>query len=121
MLKKKRYLIIINDAPYGTEKAFNALRLAMQIQKDYDEANVLVFLMADAVTCALSNQKTPDGYYNIERMMRSILLNKGEIKLCGGCANARGLNKLQLIDGTKISTMAELTQWVIESEKVISF
>lgn len=28
-----KVLIIINDAPYGTEKAYNALRLASQIQK----------------------------------------------------------------------------------------
>ena len=37
----------------GTEKAYNALRLAIQINKDYEEAEVTVFLMADAVGCAL--------------------------------------------------------------------
>ena len=62
----KKVLILINDAPYGTEKAYNALRLSMQIQKDYKDAELYVFLMADAVTCALPNQNTPDGYYNID-------------------------------------------------------
>jgi uncharacterized protein involved in oxidation of intracellular sulfur len=28
-------LILINDAPYGTEKAYNGLRLAMALQKDH--------------------------------------------------------------------------------------
>ena len=36
-MNMKKVLILINDAPYGTEKAYNALRLAMQIQKDYEE------------------------------------------------------------------------------------
>lgn len=42
-------LILVNDAPYGTEKAYNAFRLAMQIQKDYEHTDLCVFLMADAV------------------------------------------------------------------------
>ena len=33
-------LNIINEAPYGTEKGYNALRLAMQIQKDFPENEV---------------------------------------------------------------------------------
>ena len=72
-----KYLIVINDAPYGNEKAYNSLRLAMQIQKDFPDNEVKIFLMADAATCALPDQTTPNGYYNIERMLKSIL-NKGE-------------------------------------------
>ena len=61
-----KILIIINDAPYGTEKAYNALRLAMQIQKDYQNTEVNIFLISDAVACVIPNQNTPNGYYNIE-------------------------------------------------------
>jgi len=61
-------LIIINDASYGTEKAFNAMRLAMTLQKEHKDVAVNVFLLADAVTCAIPDQQTPDGYYNLERM-----------------------------------------------------
>jgi len=60
----QKVFILINDAPYGTEKAYNALRLAMQIQKDYEGTDVCVFLMADAVACALPNQNTPNGYHS---------------------------------------------------------
>jgi len=116
-----KYLFIINDAPYGTEKAYNALRLAMQIQKDFSDNQVRIFLMADAATCALANQNTPNGYYNIERMLKSVITKGGEVKICGTCADARGIKNLPLIEGTKISTMAELTQWTIESEKVLTF
>lgn len=116
-----KYLIILNDAPYGTEKAYNALRLAMTIQKDFPENEVRIFLMADAATCALPNQNTASGYYNIERMLKSVLNKGGQVKICGTCADARGIKNLPLIEGAQISTMAELTQWTVESEKVITF
>ncbi|MFQ5709232.1 MAG: DsrE/DsrF/TusD sulfur relay family protein [bacterium] len=63
--------IILNDAAYGTERSYNGLRLALSLAKNNE--NVQVFLMGDGVLCALKNQKTPDGYYNIERMMKGLL------------------------------------------------
>lgn len=117
----KKVLILINDAPYGTEKAYNALRLAMQIQKDFEGTDVYVFLMADAVTCALPNQNTPNGYYNIERMVKSVMAKNGKVKLCGSCAEARGLKELKLVEGAELSTMKELTQLTMESDKMIVF
>ena len=116
-----KILILINDAPYGTEKAYNAFRLAMQIHKDHPENEVRIFLMADAATCALPNQNTPNGYYNIERMLKSVLNKGGQVKICGTCADARGIKNLPLIEGTQLSTMAELTAWTVESDRVINF
>ena len=112
---------MINDAPYGTEKAYNAFRLAMQIQKDYPDNEVRIFLMADAATCALPNQNTPNGYYNIERMLKSVILKGGQVKICGTCADARGIKNLSLLEGSQLSTMAELTAWTIEADKVLTF
>ena len=114
-------LFIINDAPYGTEKVYNALRLAMALQKEHSQAEVLIFLMADAVTCALPQQKTPQGYYNVERMVKAVINKGGQIKLCESCCEARGLSQLTLIDGTEISTMSQLAQWVVEADKVLTF
>lgn len=67
----RNYLFIINDAPYGNERPYNALRLAMNLAKR-PEAAVQVFLIGDGVNCASAGQKTPSGYYNIERMLNSI-------------------------------------------------
>jgi len=117
----QKILILINDAPYGTEKAYNALRLAMQLGKDHTEVEVRVFLMADAANCALANQNTPGGYYNIERMLKAVLSKGGKVKVCGSCAEARGIKNAPMIGGTEISTMAELTNWVVDSDKVITF
>ncbi|MBC8314023.1 MAG: DsrE family protein [Bacteroidetes bacterium] len=114
-------LILINDAPYGTEKAYNALRLANQFGKDYETAEVRIFLMADSVSCAVTNQSTPTGYYNIERMLKLALRKGAKVKICGSCADARGLKNAQLIEGTEISTMEELAKWVVSSDKVVVF
>ncbi|MEK9137200.1 MAG: DsrE family protein [Bacteroidota bacterium] len=114
-------LILINDAPYGTEKAYNALRLAMTMQKEHSTVRVNVFLMADAVACAIANQVTAQGYYNIERMLKSVLTKGGKVKACGTCVDARGLRHLPLVEGTEMSNMSELAQWTVEADKVFTF
>jgi uncharacterized protein involved in oxidation of intracellular sulfur len=73
----EKYLFIINNGPYGDERPYNALRLAMNLAKR-DDTQVKVFLTADGVACARKNQKTPDGYYNIERIIKS-LASKGKV------------------------------------------
>jgi len=114
-------LVLMNDAPYGTEKAYNALRLAMALQKDHPTVQVNVFLMADAVSCGIPNQNTPQGYYNIERMLKSVLAKGGKVKACGTCLDARGIRNIQLIEGVEISNMSELAQWTIETDKMFTF
>jgi len=115
-------LIIINDAPYGTEKAYNALRMAMTLQKEHgSEVEVKLFLLADAVFCGLPNQKTPSGYYNIERMLKSVLKNGAEVKSCGGCSEARGIAQLPFIEGVQLSNMKEFTRCTVDCDKVLTF
>jgi len=77
-------LVIINDAPYGTEKAYNALRLAMTLKKS-SEVKVRIFLLGDSVGCAIPDQKVPSGYYNIEVMLKSVIAKDVEVKACGMC------------------------------------
>jgi uncharacterized protein involved in oxidation of intracellular sulfur len=114
-------LILINDAPYGSEKAYNALRLAMKLQADHAAVRVNTFLMADAVGCALPDQTTPGGYYNIGRMLKAVVAKGGEVKACGSCADARGLGKIALIEGVQMSNMGELAQWAVDADKVFTF
>jgi uncharacterized protein involved in oxidation of intracellular sulfur len=71
------YLFIINDSPYGNERPYNALRLALNMARR-PEASVRIFLIGDGVNCAIAGQKTPDGYYNVERMLKS-LARRGEV------------------------------------------
>jgi uncharacterized protein involved in oxidation of intracellular sulfur len=114
-------LVIINDPPYGNERAYNALRLALALRKANQEQTVDVFLMADAVTAARAGQKTPDGYYNIERMLKLVLLNKGGVLLCGSCMDARGLDDADLMEGARRSSMDELAAMTDKADKVLVF
>lgn len=116
-----KILIIINDPPYGTEKVYNALRLTHQLVKDLPGMELRLFLMADAATAALTNQVTPNGYYNVERMLKLALSKGVKIKICGSCAEARGINQLPLIEGAELSNMPELAHWVVDSDRVLTF
>ncbi len=115
-----RYLFVLNDPPYGTERSYNALRLADRLIKTDESAQVTVFLMADAVACAKAGQQTPDGYYNLERMLKPVL-RRGRVLLCGTCTDARGLSQEELVDGAERSTMVELTEETIAADKVLVF
>jgi uncharacterized protein involved in oxidation of intracellular sulfur len=116
-----RILFIINDPPYGTERAYNALRLALALLKNEAQTEVFVFLFADAVIAARAGQKTPNGYYNIERMLKRILSANSKVLLCGTCMDARGLDDAALVAGAHRSTMDELAATTMEADKVLVF
>lgn len=113
-------LFILNDPPYGTERDYNALRLAMTLLKREGEA-VKIFLMADAASCAKAGQHLPQGYYSLERMLKAIRIKGGEIGVCGSCMDARGLNDEDLVEGASRSTMEALTDWTLWADKVLVF
>ena len=112
-------LFIINDAPYGNERAYNALRLAATVAGKEGQ-QVRVFLMADAVACAKAGQKVPEGYYNIQLMLGKII-RKGEVLLCGTCMDARGVSAGELVEGAMRGTLAQLADWTVEADKVLVF
>ena len=114
-------LFIANDPPYGTERIYNALRLAQALLKRDPAAEVTIFLMADAVLAAKTQQKTPEGYYNVERMLRRVLSGRGAVLLCGTCMDARGITDAELIAGARRSTMDELANATAAADKVLVF
>ncbi len=114
-------LLIINDPPYGTERCYNALRLAHALLKIDPDAAVTVFLMADAVVAARKGQKTPDGYYNMERMLKRVIIGKGSVLLCGTCMDARGMAEADMMDGAVRSTMNALAGETVAADKVLVF
>ena len=114
-------LFILNDPPYGTERCYNGLRLAHALLKNDPQAEVTVFLMADAVLCAKAGQKTPDGYYNVERMLKRVTAGRGNVLLCGTCMDARGLTDAELTAGARRSTMDELAAATLAADKVMVF
>jgi uncharacterized protein involved in oxidation of intracellular sulfur len=113
-------LIILNDPAYGNERTYNGLRLALSLVKA-EAVELRIFLMGDSVTTAKPGQKTPEGYYNLERMLKGLAAKGTAVGACGTCLDARGMTHEPLVEGAHRSSMAELTAWTIWADKVITF
>ncbi len=113
-------LFILNDAPYGSERSYNGVRLAGSLSRQ-DGEEVRLFLMGDAAACAKGGQKVPEGFYNLQLMLGRVARNRGAIGVCGTCMDARGIAETELMEGSHKSTLAELTTWTQWADKVIVF
>ena len=112
-------LVIVNDQPYGSERPYNALRLAGALSKR-EGVEVRVFLLGDAVACAVAGQQLVEGHYHLDRMLKP-LVRRGPVGLCGTCMDARGLRESQIVDGARRSTLEELTDWTLWADKTLVF
>ena len=74
----EKLTIIIQDAPYGSEKAYNALRYAATLLNA--PVSVNIFLLADGVGVAKHNQKVPSGYYNTADMLARLIAKGVKVK-----------------------------------------
>jgi uncharacterized protein involved in oxidation of intracellular sulfur len=113
------WTIIVNDSPYGIEKPWNAFRLASTTSSNGNKVHI--FLMGDSVVSAKKGQRTPDGYYNMEKMLMALIKKGVRVATCGTCINARGLSISELVEGVEKGSMKILSDWITESDKVISF
>jgi uncharacterized protein involved in oxidation of intracellular sulfur len=111
----------MNDPPYGTERAYNALRLALNLLKKDPEAEMRVFLVGDGASCAKAGQAVPAGYYNVGTMLKSLVKRGATVGVCGTCMDARGLKDGDLAEGTRRSSLDEETEWTLWAEKVLVF
>lgn len=116
----KKILVIVNGPAYGADETYNAIRLANALMRR-DDAQVTLFLMGDGVTCAIAGQQTPNGYYTLDRMLKSFARHGGNIACCGTCLDARGLSKEQLIEEAGRSTIDDLAAWTVEADDVLTF
>jgi uncharacterized protein involved in oxidation of intracellular sulfur len=115
-----KILVVANDPPYGTERSYNALRLAGSLAKR-EEAEVRVFLMGDAVGCAMAGQVLPNGYYHLDRMLTSAARHGAQVGLCGTCMDARGIDEGEIVEGARRSSLEELTDWTLWADEVVTF
>jgi len=115
-----RTLFIVNDAPYGNERSYNALRLAASLATREDE-EVWVYLMGDATSGAKAGQAVPKGYYNFEALLRLVLSYGGAVGACGTCLEARGLGEEDLLEGVQACTLQTLTDWIQQVDRIINF
>ena len=113
-------LLILNEAPYGSERTYNGLRLAGSLSRQ-PTAQVRVLLIGDAVACAKKGQQVPSGYYKVETMLGAAVKHGATVGVCGSCMDARGISESELSEGARRSSMDELTAWTVEADKVLTF
>ena len=116
-----RILFIVNDAPYGTERAYNALRLALNVLKKEPSIELRMFLVGDGASCAKSGQSVPQGYYNVETMLKALARRGGTVGVCGTCMDAHGLKDTDFVEVTRRSSLDEMTEWTLWADKVLVF
>lgn len=117
-----KVLIIFNREPYdNTDVTWNGLRLAETLRKKGQE--VRIFLMNDSVDMACDVCKMPEGYdQDLSQMLRDLIANDVVVKVCGTCMSRCGIYKNHpYFDGAEQSTMAALAEWVMDSDKVLTF
>lgn len=115
-----KVLFILNDAPYGIERSFNALRLAEDMA-GRDGVQTKVFLMGDAVGCAIAGQQVPNGFYHVDRMTQTCIRRGAEVVCCDSCLDARGIGEDQLVGRVRRATVAELAEWSLWADRVLTF
>ncbi len=111
--------IVLQDAPYGNEKVWNALRLSQALVSV--GSKVRIFLYGDSVSAAKKGQSPPKGYYNVGDMLAALIEKGVEVKSCLTCTSARGLAQEDFIEGALIGKTIDLARWVHEGEKVMVF
>jgi uncharacterized protein involved in oxidation of intracellular sulfur len=114
-------LIVLNRNPYdGTDVTWNALRLGEKLLEKGTELRI--FLMNDSIDLGKEGVPPPEGYFNLTEMLQALIEKGVQVKGCGTCMVRCGIHKNKpLIDGVPEAKMPELAEWIVESDKIISF
>ena len=116
----KNILIVVNAAPYGSERALSALRIALTLSQRDEKSVVRLFFMSDGVGVAVANQQTAEKQ-TLEIMLKEIAANGAQVLLCKTCVAARGLEGVRWVDGVGIGTLNDLADWTLSADTTLCF
>lgn len=115
-----RFLFILNDSPYGSQRTYNALRLAGALARGRGP-EVSVFLLGDGVVSGVRRQSPADASYNVQEMLRTLAAQSVTVSACRTCLEARGIDDASLVEGVCRKSLDDLRDWTEEAEKVLVF
>ena len=120
ILDTKALLIIISTPPYnGSDTVWNSLRLA-KIATGNDN-KVQIFLINDGVDTGRKELKPPENYFNLSEMLNEVARGGAEIKYCKTCIDRCGVGEGEMIEGINPGTMSLLHDWIMTTDKVVTF
>lgn len=117
-----KILIIFNRDPYdGSDITWNGLRLADKLREAGQ--SVRIFLMNDAVDLARDVCRPPAGYdQDLVALLKALIAHDVPVRVCGTCLARCGVHRHHpYFAGAESSTMPALAEWVMESDKVLTF
>jgi uncharacterized protein involved in oxidation of intracellular sulfur len=122
-----RVFIVITHPPYGNENTRSALRIARRLRKNPD-AEVALFLMADAVYCARKGEAHAEGVYHPELglaysapQMLAVIMDTAEVFACGTCMGEREMPEDELLEGVVVGTMDVIADYTARADRVLTF
>ncbi len=118
--------VVVGEPPYGKERVYSTLRFVLAALHEGHSVNI--FLFEDAVFVPKKGQKPPEmpavldeRMPNCEGLIKAAIARGAKVKICGVCASERSLNQSEVLEGAEIASMRDLVQWVLDSDRVVSF
>ena len=117
--------VVVGDPPYGKERVYTALRFSLVALHQGHRVNMFIF--EDAVFAAKRGQRPPEmpvgdaGMPNCEELLRASMEEGLRVKACRVCSTERGLSAEELIEGVEMASMVDLVDWVVSSDRTVSF
>jgi uncharacterized protein involved in oxidation of intracellular sulfur len=112
-------LLILSHAPFDGDVTWNALRLARTLVDR--KVPVRMFVMNDAIDFVRQGAMPEGSEFDLQAMLRDLLPRGGRIKICTTCVNRCGIGQGEVLPEATMSTMADLAQWVVDSDRVLVF
>jgi len=118
--------VVVGEPPYGKERVYTTLRFVLAALHEGHSVNL--FLFEDSVLAPKKGQKPSEmpallgeKMPNCEELIKATLAQGAKVKMCGVCASERSLNQREILEGVEIASMRDLVQWVLDSDRVVSF
>jgi len=108
-------LLILNDAPYGTERCYNGLRVALALAKSEPTTAITVFLMA-MPGCGKDGPEDPHRLLQCRAHAKGSGCRQGQILLCARVWMHAALLTPRCC-GARRSNMAELATLTLAADK----
>jgi len=119
--------VVVTAPPYGQERLYTTLRFVLAGLVAGHTVNL--FVLEDAVYVAKKGQRPlelpslleHETMPNCEELLKASIKQGARVKICGVCASERGLSQEELVEGAEISTIHDLVDWVVSTDKVVFF
>ena len=117
--------VAVGDPPYGKQRVYTALRFSLVALHEGHQVNL--FLFEDAVFAAKRGQRPPEmpvgdaGMPNCEELLRASIQEGLKVKACRVCSTERGLSQEEVAEDVETGSMADLVEWVVNSDKTVFF